>query len=252
MMIPIKIITYLLTIFPYNSGKLYWISSARNSQSWEIEQSNLDGSERSIVFKHNQTLASLTMDFDAMRLYYVYDNSGISYYDITTRTIQVVLASSNVMTISAVTVYNGTLYFPENIQSVIMSCDKDKCAEYSILRKNTKSIQYLKMFYAEAQQGANTCAGPLKGGCSHLCLATSNKDHICGCAIGYHMDPSNPTQCIGKEEFLFYTNHELKGIDVYDPNKSLEDQGQSLVSTFSFVEELTFRIIHTSSPLTRP
>lgn len=183
-----------------------------------------------VIYDHNKTLASLTMDFDSMRLYFVYDNSGISYFDVASKVIHVVLTASNVMTISAVTVYNGTLYFPENIQGVIMSCDKDTCFEYSILRKNTKKIQYLKMFYAEAQQGANTCAGPLKGGCSHLCFATSNQDHSCGCAIGYRVDPSNPTQCVGVDEFLFYTNHELKGVEIYDPNKPVDEEGQKMVS----------------------
>ena len=190
----------------------------------------MDGSERESIFEHNKTLSSLTMDFDSGRLYYVYDNSGISYYDIQMKKIQIVLASSAVMTISSVTVYNGTLYFPENIQSNILHCDKDSCPQYFLLRKNTKSIQYLKMFYAEAQQGSNTCAGPFKGGCSHLCLATSAKDHVCGCSIGYRRDPNNPTQCIGYEEFLFYSNHELKGIEVYDPSKTLDDQGQKMVS----------------------
>ncbi|XP_046809386.1 low-density lipoprotein receptor-related protein 1 [Lucilia cuprina] len=216
-----------IALDPVN-GKMYWISSARNSQLWQIEQSNLDGSNRQSIFEHNKTLASLTIDFDSWRLYYVYDNSGISYYDIATKTIHIVLASSEVMTISAVTVYNGTLYFPENIQSVIMSCDKDSCPEYFMLRKNTKSIQYLKMFYAEAQQGTNTCAGPLKGGCSHLCLAISSTEHVCGCSIGYRVDPNNPTQCIGLEEFLYYSNHELKGIEVYDPSKTLDEQGQKM------------------------
>lgn len=223
-------IVFLILSVKIHSGKLYWISSSRNLQNWQIEQSNLDGSERSVIYEHNKTLASLTMDFDSMRLYFVYDNSGISYYEIASKEIHIVVASSKVMTISAVTVYNGTLYFPENIQGVIMSCDKNACAEYSILRKNTKKIQYLKMFYAEAQQGANTCAGPLKGGCSHLCFAISNKDHTCGCAIGYRVDPTNPTQCIGVDEFLFYTNHELKGIEIYEPNKPIDEQGQKMVS----------------------
>lgn len=209
---------------------MYWLSSERNAQLWQIEQSNLDGSNRQLIYEHNKTLASLTMDFDSKRLYYVYDNSGISYYDITNKSMHIVINSSDVMTITSVTVYNGTLYFPENIQSVILSCDKDSCGEYSMLRKNTKSIQYLKMFYAEAQQGSNTCAGPLKGGCAHLCLSTSHLDHVCGCAIGYVRDPNNPTQCIGFEEFLLYSNHELKGIEVYDPNKPLIEQGQKMAS----------------------
>lgn len=88
------------------------------------------------------------------------------------------------------------------------------------------------MFYAEAQVGSNTCSGPLKGGCSHLCLALSATEHACTCAMGYRFNPENPTQCLGYEEFLFYSNHELKGLEIYDPLKSLEQQGQKMVSSF--------------------
>lgn len=121
------------------SGKMFWIQSERSLQLWQIEQSNLDGSGRIILYEYNNTLLSLTMDYESERLYYVYDNSGIAYYDFQKREVVDVLPASNVMTISSVTIYNGTVYFPENIQSVIMSCDKDKCAEYSMLRKNTSN-----------------------------------------------------------------------------------------------------------------
>ncbi|XP_037895975.1 low-density lipoprotein receptor-related protein 1B isoform X2 [Glossina fuscipes] len=225
------------------NGKMFWIQSERSLQLWQIEQSNLDGSGRIILYEYNNTLLSLTMDYESERLYYVYDNSGIAYYDFQKREVVDVLPASNVMTISSVTIYNGTVYFPENIQSVIMSCDKDKCAEYSMLRKNTKSIQSLKMFYAEAQVGSNTCSGPLKGGCSHLCLALSPTEHACACAMGYRFNPENPTQCLGYEEFLFYSNHELKGLEIYDPLKSLEQQGQKMalgpisrISLASFID----------------
>lgn len=116
---------------------MFWIHSHRDNKLYEIEQSALDGSNRQVLFNHTKSLQSLTMDFDSYRLYYVYDNSGIAYYDIENNIIVESLASSDVMTISSVTIYNGSLYFPENIQSVIMSCTKDSCQNLLILRKNT-------------------------------------------------------------------------------------------------------------------
>ncbi|XP_067627209.1 prolow-density lipoprotein receptor-related protein 1 isoform X1 [Eurosta solidaginis] len=204
------------------NGKMYWIHSERDSKLWLIEQSNLDGSDRSIIFQHNKTLLSLTMDFDSERLYYVYDNSGIAYYDIVQKSVVETLPSSDVMTISSVTVYNGSIYFPENIQSVIMSCEKDSCQNMNNLRKNTKSVQSLKMFYSEAQTGTNTCAGVQRGGCDHLCLAISATEHRCRCAIGYDILSTNTSRCVGKSEFIFYSNHELKGIELQDPSNAEE------------------------------
>lgn len=85
------------------------------------------------------------------------------------------------------------------------------------------------MFYAKAQVGTNTCAGSSKGGCEHLCLARSGTEHICSCAIGYRVNPNNHSRCIGIEEFLFYTDQELKGIEIYDPLKPIGQQGQEMV-----------------------
>lgn len=83
------------------------------------------------------------------------------------------------------------------------------------------------MFYAEAQVGTNTCAGDKRGECQHMCLATSSTTHVCKCAIGFDADPDDSTKCVGKPEFIFYSNHELKGIELYskeDPAADLEQR----------------------------
>lgn len=79
------------------------------------------------------------------------------------------------------------------------------------------------MFYVEAQTGSNSCAGPQRGGCEHLCLAITSTEHVCKCAIGYNIDPTYPNKCIGKSEFIFYSNHELKGIELYDVNTPINE-----------------------------
>lgn len=121
---------------------MYWIHWNPLTQIWQIERNNLDGSERKSIYE-NGVMASLAMDYDSKRLYFVYERSGIAFYDLMSRKVRIVIKAANVMTITSVTIYNGTIYFPENIQSVIMSCDKDQCSEYTILRKNT-SEYYLK------------------------------------------------------------------------------------------------------------
>lgn len=63
-----------------------------------------------------------------------------------------------------------------------------------------------------------------------MCLARSSSEHVCGCSIGYSVDPTNSTRCIGTKEFLFYTDQELKGIEIYDPLKPIAQQGQDMVS----------------------
>lgn len=116
---------------------MYWIHSTSDSTWWQLEQSNLDGSARLVIHEQNVSMQSLTMDFDSLRLYYAYDNAGIAYYDIPKNETHIVLAASQITSISSLTVYNGTIYFPENIQSAIMHCEKEQCMNMSFLRVNT-------------------------------------------------------------------------------------------------------------------
>lgn len=100
----------------------------------------MDGSDRIVILERNSSLQSLTMDFDSQRLYYVYDNSGIAYYDIKNKTFNEALVASDVTSVSSVTIYNGSMYFSENIQSSIMHCEKNTCQDLNIVRKNTSKI----------------------------------------------------------------------------------------------------------------
>ncbi|XP_001985922.2 low-density lipoprotein receptor-related protein 1 isoform X2 [Drosophila grimshawi] len=223
------------------NGKMYWIHSTHDSSLWQLEQSNLDGSERFVIHTHNDSMQSLTMDFDSQRLYYSYDNSGIAYYDIPKNETHRVLVASQITSINSLTVYNGSIYFPENIQSVIMHCEKEQCLNMSFLRVNTKSIQSMKMFYADAQTGTNTCAGPMRGGCEHLCLSISPTEHVCRCALGYDVEPHNPTRCIPRAEFIFYSIDVMLGVEMIDPSEPFEPPKPALVpisriSSASFIE----------------
>ncbi|XP_043066692.1 low-density lipoprotein receptor-related protein 1 isoform X1 [Drosophila bipectinata] len=223
------------------NGKMYWIHSTSDGNLSQLEQSNLDGSGRVLIYEHENSMQSLTMDFDSQRLYYAYDGSGIAYYDIPRNETRKVLVASQITSISSLTVYNGTLYFPENIQSVIMQCEKEACSNMSFLRVNTKSIQSMKMFYADAQSGTNSCAGPLRGGCEHLCLATSATEHVCRCALGYDMEPTNPTRCVPRAEFIFYSIDVLQGVEMIDPAEQFAPPPAALVpisrvSSASFVD----------------
>ncbi|XP_023030772.1 low-density lipoprotein receptor-related protein 1 [Drosophila willistoni] len=223
------------------NGKLYWIHSSAHGELSQLEQANLDGSGRQLIYEHANILQSLTMDFDSQRLYYAYDLSGIAYYDIVKNETHKVLVASQITSVSSLTVYNGSLYFPENIQSVIMHCEKEACSNMSFLRVNTKSIQSMKMFYGDAQTGTNTCAGPLRGGCEHLCMAISPTEHVCRCALGYDVEPNNPTRCIPRAEFIFYSIDVLQGVEMIDPSEEFEKPPSALVpisriSSASFIE----------------
>jgi len=81
----------------------------------------------------------------------------------------------------------------------------------------------MKMFYADAQTGSNTCAHwALGGGCQHLCLATSSTEHVCRCALGYDVEPNNPIGCVPRAEFIFYSIDVLQGVEMIDPSEQFD------------------------------
>lgn len=94
----------------------------------------------------------------------------------------------------------------------------------------------LRIYHSAAQSGENAClhTNSTNNKCAHLCLATSETEYVCKCAIGYNVDPNDASKCIGISDFLFYSiGHELKGINMPDTQnvkltETSEDQSDSM------------------------
>lgn len=62
---------------------MYWAHKGNDSNTYLIESSALDGTNREIIVTANESARSLSMDFSTERLYYVYVESGrIVYVDL--------------------------------------------------------------------------------------------------------------------------------------------------------------------------
>lgn len=73
----------------------------------------------------------------------------------------------------------------------------------------------MKLYDPSLQTGSNLFCSKHRGFCSHLCLPISSEDRICQCAIGFTIDPSDNTKCIGIDEFLlFAVESEIKGVSL--------------------------------------
>lgn len=59
------------------------------------------------------------------------------------------------------------------------------------------NILSLRIYDRAIQHGNNSCSAN-KGGCEHLCLPISSREHVCKCATGYKTDANNPNKCIGE------------------------------------------------------
>lgn len=120
----------------FRSGHLYWSHGKPETNTYLIEASRLDGSDRSVLVVCSELAASLAMDFATRRLYFAYEKS-IQYVDLQTRKVVRVLQSEEGH-ISGVTVYKEEIYYGDVAENTIRYCDKTDCGagEKSVVLRN--------------------------------------------------------------------------------------------------------------------
>ena len=196
-------------------GSLYW---SHHFETYHmIESAAMDGSKRNIIV--NQTISnevlgpqSLTMDLESWRLYWInVDAYTVQYYDFETQFIHEIILKENTSP-SAITVYNGMLYYANTLDDAIHVANKTTGQNDTVFRNNTDHVLSLKVYDPKLQIGNNSCSKN-RGGCEHLCLPVTGNEHRCRCAIGYYSDPVNVSRCIAIDELIIYSiNWEIRGL----------------------------------------
>ncbi|KAK9892226.1 hypothetical protein WA026_019028 [Henosepilachna vigintioctopunctata] len=202
-----------------SEGRLYWVSQEHNQK--KIESSAMDGTDRKIVtYIANGLVKSLTIDESTKTIYWI-DDFQIHYanYSVTNGTHRKLNMLPN-LSISAATVYEDYIYYADDDEQSIHRANKITGADDIILRNGTGDVFSLRIYDPTQQKGTHPC-GKNKGYCQHLCLPSSFSTYSCKCATGFKTDPNNPRNCIGVEEFLFYSiGWELKGVPLDDSNET--------------------------------
>ncbi|XP_056636916.1 low-density lipoprotein receptor-related protein 1 isoform X1 [Diorhabda sublineata] len=198
-----------------SEGQLFWISSSNDTEI--IEASAMDGTSRRIIVPYTKPNSkSLTIDVKSSALFWI--SSLEVYYSSLDGTSVRKLKLSEQVTVSAIAVYHDKLYFADDNDQSIHSVDKLSGDNDTILRNSTGGVLALRIYDPEEQKGTHICENN-KSGCRHLCLPISTTSFSCQCAIGYYKDPNNSYECIGVEEFLFYSiNWELHGLSLDGKN----------------------------------
>ncbi|CAH2009921.1 unnamed protein product [Acanthoscelides obtectus] len=195
-------------------GQIFWINGFNDSAN--IEMSLMDGSGRkTIVAGLKLQSKGLFFDLQSSRLYWISGNE-IFYGTLDGKVTRISLPEQTA--ISAMTVYNGQLYYAD--EEHIHIADKSTGANDTILKNRTGGgVLALRIYDRSEQQGDHPCSLG-KGGCQHLCLPRSKRNFTCACAIGYYKDPNNPYKCIPKGDFLLYSMYwEIQGFPL-DRNES--------------------------------
>ncbi|KAF7273554.1 hypothetical protein GWI33_013751, partial [Rhynchophorus ferrugineus] len=184
-------------------GKLYWIKKENSTCS--LESCDMDGSNvQTLVPKLSVETRSLVVDLESNRLYWVsgfevmysnLDGTGVTKLDL----------PSNV-TVTAITVYKGKIYYADDIQASIYVVDKTKGYKslFKTLRNSTNAVVALRIYDAAEQSGSHPCQNN-NAGCQQLCLPKTSSSYRCRCATGYVEDPDDFHKCLALDDFILYS-----------------------------------------------
>uniref|UniRef100_A0A2K5KTH0 LDL receptor related protein 1B n=1 Tax=Cercocebus atys TaxID=9531 RepID=A0A2K5KTH0_CERAT len=195
-------------------GKLYWTDGNT------INMANMDGSNSKILFQNQKEPVGLSIDYVENKLYWISSGNGtINRCNLDGGNLEVIESMKEELTkATALTIMDKKLWWADQNLAQLGTCSKRDGRNPTILRNKTSGVVHMKVYDKEAQQGSNSCQLN-NGGCSQLCLPTSETTRTCMCTVGYYLQ-KNRMSCQGIESFLMYSVHEgIRGIPLEPSDK---------------------------------
>ncbi|KAM3855508.1 LOW QUALITY PROTEIN: low-density lipoprotein receptor-related protein 1B [Vipera latastei] len=200
-----------LAVYPAK-GKLYWIDGNT------INMANMDGSNSKILLQNQKEPVGLCIDYSENKLYWISSGNGtINRCNLDGDNFEVIDTMKEELTkATALTIMDKKLWWADHNLGQLGTCNKKDGRNPTVLRNKTSGIVHMKIYDKAGQKGSNSCQIN-NGGCSQLCLPTSESTRTCLCTVGYNLQKNRMT-CQGIESFLLYSIHEgIRGIPL-DPN----------------------------------
>uniref|UniRef100_A0A8C4MYX3 LDL receptor related protein 1B n=1 Tax=Equus asinus asinus TaxID=83772 RepID=A0A8C4MYX3_EQUAS len=196
-------------------GKLYWTDGNT------INMANMDGSNSKILFQNQKEPVGLSIDYVENKLYWISSGNGtINRCNLDGGNLEVIESMKEELTkATALTIMDKKLWWADQNLAQLGTCSKRDGRNPTVLRNKTSGVVHMKVYDNEAQQGSNSCQLN-NGGCSQLCLPTSEITRTCMCTVGYYLQ-KNRMSCQGIESFLMYSVHEgIRGIPLEPSDKT--------------------------------
>ncbi|KAH7646170.1 low-density lipoprotein receptor-like protein [Dermatophagoides farinae] len=194
----------------------------------KLVRSRMDGTQLLILAdsknQHSSLLnqtTSLILDLylNCSRLYWVNLGSrSIQFMELNTQEIKTIFMAEfddNPFPTS-VTIFGSKLFAFFHHDGNIQTMDKNLGSDQQMFLNDTEDLFSIRIYDAEAQNrmGPNLCSKS-RGGCSHLCVMIAKEKRKCLCTIGFRVNPSDETKCIGEQVFLMYSwNWGIRGIPI--------------------------------------
>uniref|UniRef100_A0A8C1IX14 Low density lipoprotein receptor-related protein 1Bb n=1 Tax=Cyprinus carpio TaxID=7962 RepID=A0A8C1IX14_CYPCA len=200
-----------LTVHPAK-GKIYWTDGNT------INVASMDGSNRKVLHQNQREPVGLSIDFPAGKMYWISSANGtFNRCNLDGSGFEVIESMKRDLTkATALAVMGGKLWWADDDLAQLGTVAKRDGRNPAVLRNKTSGVVHMKVH----QISPNACQLN-NGGCSQLCLPTSENTRTCACTIGYNLR-SDRLSCEGLSSFLMYSFHEgIRGIAL-DPGDHAE------------------------------
>uniref|UniRef100_A0A8C1Q9I9 Low density lipoprotein receptor-related protein 1Bb n=1 Tax=Cyprinus carpio TaxID=7962 RepID=A0A8C1Q9I9_CYPCA len=204
-----------LTVHPAK-GKIYWTDGNT------INVASMDGSNRKVLHQNQREPVGLSIDFPAGKMYWISSANGtFNRCNLDGSGFEVIESMKRDLTkATALAVMGGKLWWADDDLAQLGTVAKRDGRNPAVLRNKTSGVVHMKVYDRDGQKGVNACQLN-NGGCSQLCLPTSENTRTCACTIGYNLR-SDRLSCEGLSSFLMYSFHEgIRGIAL-DPGDHAE------------------------------
>ncbi|XP_026091548.1 low-density lipoprotein receptor-related protein 1B [Carassius auratus] len=199
-----------------SKGKMFWMDGST------INMANMDGSNIKILHQNQKEPVGLSIDYSANKLYWMSSGNGtINRCNLDGSGLDVIDSfKKDLQKATALAVMGGKLWWADDVLAQLGTINKRDGKNLTVLRNKTTGVVHIKVYDKDSQKGRNPCV-PNNGGCSQLCLPTSETTRTCSCTTGYNLRPDRST-CEGLQSFLMYSiNEGIRGLSL-DPSDNSE------------------------------
>ncbi|MGH0132653.1 UNVERIFIED_CONTAM: hypothetical protein FKN15_051430, partial [Acipenser sinensis] len=170
-----------LVVHP-SKGKLYWTDGNT------INMANMDGSNSKILHQNQKDPVGLSIDYAANMLYWISSgNRTINRCNLDGSNLEIMESMKKELTkATALAVMGDKLWWADENSAQFGTVNKKDGRNPVVLRNKTAGVVHIKVYDKDGQKGRNPCQLN-NGGCSQLCLPTSENTRTCSCTVGYDL-----------------------------------------------------------------
>ncbi|XP_048587664.1 low-density lipoprotein receptor-related protein 8 isoform X2 [Nematostella vectensis] len=160
-------------------GFIYWTDWGDPAK---IERASMDGTARKVLIsgEHLERPAGLAIDYSTRRLYWIDSKLDvIKHCNLNGTEVRVVI-NTGIDNPTAITVFEDHIYWTDSRK--IYKANKFTGKNMTVLVNNAASPEDAHIYHPQRQPTASSPCAIRNGGCSHLCLISSNKNkYSCNC-----------------------------------------------------------------------